>query len=337
MRALVLRPEAIVHCTVDESPLIEVVELHKSFGPVTALDSISFEVGRGEIVGLLGPNGAGKTTCMRVLAGFLLPQGGRVRVAGLDARERSLEVRSKIGYLPEGAPLYPELRVGEYLSFRARLRGIGRKGRAECIERCLVVCGLADSSHRMIGRLSRGYRQRVGLAAALLGDPELLIVDEPTAGLDPNQQMEVRELIKGFSAAKTVLISSHVLPEIEAVCDRVLIMDQGKIVASGPVDQVCTTHGKSTVTMEVRAPAAELAVLLDQHAEVVEIRPGVAGGDAVICRCQLTGIYGDEAIETLAAAIHRQGWSLRSLQRDPAQLERVFALLTDQRSQRGES
>src|SRR5881296_3586886 len=212
--------------------MIEVANLTKRYAGRTAVSNISFSVQRGEIVGLLGPNGAGKSTTLRILSCYLPATAGTVRVAGLDVFAQSDEVRRRIGYMPENNPLHSDMRVREYLKFRARLKGLSRK---RCRERVDVVteqCGLSEVSRRIIGQLSKGYRQRVGLADALVHEPELIILDEPTIGLDPNQIRSVRQLIKGLANAHTVLISTHILPEAEMTCNRVVIMYEGKILAA---------------------------------------------------------------------------------------------------------
>src|SRR5471030_84371 len=212
--------------------MIEVSNLTKRYAGRTAVSDISFTVARGEIVGLLGPNGAGKSTTMRILSSFMPATSGTVRVAGYDVFHDSVEVRRRIGFMPENNPLYPEMRVREYLKFRARLKGLGWKKSRERVTTVMEQCDLTDVSKRIIGQLSKGYRQRVGLADALVHEPELIILDEPTIGLDPNQIRSVRQLIKDLGRSHTVLISTHILSEVEMTCSRVLIMKGGKIVAA---------------------------------------------------------------------------------------------------------
>src|SRR5437899_7053222 len=212
--------------------MIEVTDLTKRYAGVTAVSDISFSVARGEIVGLLGPNGAGKSTTMRILACYLPATSGTVRVAGLDVFRQSDEVRRRIGYMPENNPLHYDMRVREYLKFRARLKGLGRKRCRERVDTVMQQCGLTDVSRRIIGQLSKGYRQRVGLADALVHEPELIILDEPTIGLDPNQIRSVRQLIKSLGHTHTVLISTHIVPEVEMTSGRVMILHQGRISAA---------------------------------------------------------------------------------------------------------
>ncbi len=209
--------------------MIEVQSLTRRFGSRLAVNGISFRVDRGETVGFLGPNGAGKTTTLRMLTGYLTPSSGEVRIDGIDAVRSSLEARRRLGYMPEGVPLYREMRVHEYLRHRSALKKVGNA--AAAVDRSLELAGVADARRRIIGQLSKGYRQRVGLAEALLADPPILILDEPTSGLDPNQVRQFRDLVRSFSGEKTVLLSTHILSEVEAVCDRVIIIREGEKVA----------------------------------------------------------------------------------------------------------
>lgn len=211
--------------------MIDVEHLTKRYpGGTTAVADVSFTVDHGEVVGFLGPNGAGKTTTMRILSGYLSPSGGSVRVDGLDVVKDGLEVRSRIGYLPESCPLYTDMRVRDYLRYRAKLKGVARRHRRSSIDRVVEECGLGDVRNKLIEHLSKGYRQRVGIADAMVHNPGLLILDEPTIGLDPNQIVEIRNLIKRLSSHHTVLVSSHILTEIEATCDRVIVIDRGRIL-----------------------------------------------------------------------------------------------------------
>src|SRR5476649_521200 len=236
--------------------MIEVSNLTKRYAGRTAVSDISFTVGRGEIVGLLGSNGAGKSTTMRILSCFLPATSGTVRVAGFDVFREADEVRRRIGYMPENNPLYPEMRVREYLKFRARLKGLGWRRSRERVSTVMEQCGLTDVSRRVIGQLSKGYRQRVGLADALVHEPDLIILDEPTIGLDPHQIRSVRQLIKSLAKKHTVLISTHILPEVEMMCGRVLIMLDGKIRAADTPDNLQSLMaGDSQIIAEIAAPA----------------------------------------------------------------------------------
>src|SRR5216117_2740350 len=240
--------------------MIEVQRLTKHYGPITAIRDVSFSVAPGEIVGFLGPNGAGKSTTMRILACFMPASSGTAQVAGHDVFRESLEVRRRIGYLPESVPLYGDLRVAPYLDFVAEVKGVGRAERrrrvAEVMERCLIT----DVQHRLIGRLSKGYRQRVGLAQAILGDPEVLILDEPTIGLDPKQITEIRSLIKSLAGRHTVILSTHILPEVSMVCGGVVIINKGSIVAQGPIDSLVEQFFP-TARVEVEIPTQPAAAV----------------------------------------------------------------------------
>src|SRR5256885_2882121 len=239
--------------------MIEVANLTKRYAGHTAVSNISFSVGKGEVVGLLGPNGAGKSTTMRILSCYLPATSGTVRIAGLDVARHSEEVRRRIGYMPENNPLHFDMRVREYLKFRARLKGLSRRTSRERADIVMEQCGLTDVSRRIIGQLSKGYRQRVGLADALIHEPELIILDEPTIGLDPNQIRSVRQLIKNLAGAHTVLISTHILPEAEMTCNRMVIMYEGKILAADtPENLQRLMSSNSQVVAEIAAPRAAL-------------------------------------------------------------------------------
>ena len=256
---------------------IEVRELTKRYDTTVALDRISFDVQAGEIMGFLGPNGAGKTTTLRILTGLLAPTAGTVRINGLDRATHSLDIRRQIGYLPENVSLYPELRVQEYLGFRARLKGVPRAQRQPRMAEALERCSLQEVSRRLIGRLSRGYRQRVGLADCLLGHPAILILDEPTVGLDPHQIRQTRELIRELGRTTTILLSTHILPEVEMICQRVTIIDRGKIIVVDTPENLrrkLTSH--DSVQVQLRGPENLIEQALAQLKNVaglqVEVR-----------------------------------------------------------------
>src|SRR5512140_600531 len=249
--------------------MIEVVGLTKRFAGNTAISDISFSVRRGEIVGLLGPNGAGKSTTMRILSCYLPATSGTVRVAGLDVFEQSDEVRRRIGYMPENNPLHHDMRVREYLKFRARLKGLRRIPSRQRVDEVMEQCGLTEVSRRIIGQLSKGYRQRVGLADALVHEPELIILDEPTIGLDPNQIRSVRQLIKDLAQTHTVLISTHLLPEAEMTCNRMVIMFEGKILAADtPENLQRLMSSNSQVIAEIAAPPEDIRECWAQSPEI---------------------------------------------------------------------
>ena len=256
---------------------IEVKDLTKRYQATMALNQISFDVRAGEIMGFLGPNGAGKTTTLRILTGLLTPTAGSVRIQGLDIERDSLEIRRHIGYLPENVSLYPELRVHEYLTYRARIKGVLRGQRRARLDDVMTQCALRDVSRKLIGRLSKGYRQRVGLADCLLNQPSILILDEPTVGLDPHQIRQTRELIQRLGQTTTILLSTHILPEVEMICQRVTIIDKGKIVAVDTPDNLRKgVQGSQVVHVELRGPEASREQALAQLKQIpnlqVEVR-----------------------------------------------------------------
>jgi len=305
--------------------MITVEKLTRRFGPVTAVEDVSFHLEQGEVVGFLGPNGAGKTTTMRILTGYLPATSGRVEVAGLDVLRQSLQVREHIGYLPEAVPLYREHRVSEMMEFQARLHGMRRADYRARIPEVLERVGIADRSRSLVGRLSRGQRQRVGIAVALLPAPDVLILDEPTSGLDPLQRIEVRALLRELAEKHTVLISSHILPEIEAVCPRVIVLNEGRIVADGTQTELIKQLGRAShVRLEaVVGDAAEATRLLGSIRGVAEVsdlgRLGIHHGFELRC---------DEDLrEDVGALAAQKGWALRELSFQSPTLEELFARL----------
>jgi len=284
-------------------------------------------VERGEIVGLLGPNGAGKSTTMRILSCFLPATSGMVHVAGLDVFRDSQEVRRRIGYMPENNPLHPDMRVREYLKFRARLKGLSRKKSRERVDVVMEQFGLADVGRRIIGHLSKGYRQRVGLADALVHEPELIILDEPTIGLDPHQIRSVRQLIKGLAQSHTVLISTHILPEAEMTCSRILIMFEGRILAADtPENLQKLMAGNSQVIAEIAAPADELRECWSLMPEVEQFNVSPTEGDYY--RCALTPQAGHDLRPQIFSLVRDRGWSLRELTRNRHSLEDIYVQVT---------
>ena len=307
--------------------MIEVSNLTKRYAGRTAVDDISFTVARGEIVGLLGPNGAGKSTTMRVLSGFLPATSGTVRVAGFDVFHDSDETRRRICYMPENNPLYPEMRVREYLKFRARLKGLGWKKSRARVTTVMEQCGLADVGHRIIGQLSKGYKQRVGLADALVHDPELIILDEPTIGLDPQQIRSVRALIKSLAGKHTVLISTHILPEVEMMCGRVLIMFDGRVLASDtPENLQRRMAGGSQVIAEIAAPIADLNAAWEHLPDVEQY--DVTPGEGDFFRCALTPRDGVDLRPAIFNLVRERGWVLRELTRSRHSLEDIYVQVT---------
>ena len=312
--------------------MIEVQGLTKDYGTVVAVRDVSFSVGKGEVVGFLGPNGAGKSTTLRILAGFLGATSGKVRVNGHDIAEASLEARASLGYMPEAAPLYHELRVREYLEFRARLKRVPRSKRLASIERALERANLKDVSETTIGHLSKGFRQRVGLADALVADPPLLILDEPTAGLDPNQVREVRALIKELAADHTVLLSTHILSEVEATCQRALVIDKGRLVAQGTLEELSRGRRSTSLLVTARDPDARIAGFLGEQTGVAEVTPldSVALTDGYV-RLRITLTEGEAPLaagERLLRALIAANLNVASLSPETATLEQVFTDLT---------
>ena len=307
--------------------MIQVSNMTKRYAGRTAVDDISFTVARGEIVGLLGPNGAGKSTTMRVLSGFMPATSGTVRVAGLDVFHDSDAVRRRIGYMPENNPLYPEMRVREYLKFRARLKGLGWKKSRERVTTVMEQCGLTDVGRRVIGQLSKGYKQRVGLADALVHEPELIILDEPTIGLDPQQIRSVRQLIKGLAGKHTVLISTHILPEAEMMCNRMLIMFDGRVLASDtPENLQRRMAGSSQIIAEIAAPENLLRAAFEQLPDVEQY--DVAPGEGEFFRCALTPRDGCDLRPTIFNLARERGWALRELTRSRHSLEDIYLQVT---------
>jgi ABC-2 type transport system ATP-binding protein len=307
--------------------MIEVTHLTKRYAGHTAVAGISFTVARGEIVGLLGPNGAGKSTTMRILSGFMPGTSGTARVAGFDVFHQSDEVRRRIGYMPENNPLHPEMRVREYLKFRARLKGLGWRRSRERVATVMEQCGLTDVERRIIGQLSKGYKQRVGLADALVNEPELIILDEPTIGLDPHQIRAVRQLIKSLAQKHTVLISTHILPEVEMMCGRVLIMLDGQIKAADTPDNLQRLMaGDSQIIAEIAAPADQLREVFAQMPGVEQFDVSPSEGD--FQRCALTPRDGYDLRPVIFQLVVERGWILRELTRSRHSLEDIYVQVT---------
>ena len=312
--------------------MIEVEHLTKWYGRTLALDRISFGVAQGQIVGFLGPNGAGKTTTLRILTGYLPATSGSARVAGRDVLLESLAVRSLIGYMPENMPLYPEMRVEEYLRLRAGLKGVPSARRGAAVDRAVERCWLKDVRRRLIGQLSKGYRQRVGLAEALVADPPVLILDEPTIGLDPAQIQETRRLIRALGEAHTVLLSSHILPEVEKTCSHLVIIAEGRIAAAGSVEELTMgLTSRRQVILEVRPGAAadgpaEMARAIGRLAGVADVRhePTADGWT----RLAVTPSGETDVRDRLHALVVQRGWLLRELRAQAATLEELYVQMT---------
>jgi ABC-2 type transport system ATP-binding protein len=314
--------------------MIEVSNLTKYFAGNAAVAGVSFQVRRGEIVGLLGPNGAGKTTTMRILSCFIPASSGSATVAGLDVFTQADEVRRRIGYMPENNPLHPEMRVREYLKFRARLKGLSRARSRQRVEAVIAQCGLEDVSKRIVGQLSKGYQQRVGLADALVHEPELIILDEPTMGLDPSQIRSVRQLIKDLGRRHTVLLSSHILPEVEMTCNRVVIMFEGRILAADTPENLQRAMGNNGhIIAEIAAPLEELKTCWEQMPEVAHYNISAAEGD--FHRCALTPAGSQDLRPRIFALVVERGWKMRELSRVRHSLEEVYIRLTRPESDEG--
>ncbi len=303
--------------------MIEVQNLTKQYGPVTAIRDVSFTVAPGEIVGFLGPNGAGKSTTMRILACFMPATSGSARVAGFDVFRESMEVRRRIGYLPENVPLYADLRVGPYLDFVAEVKGVPRAERrrrvAEVMDRCLI----SDVEHRVIGKLSKGYRQRVGLAQAIINDPHVLILDEPTIGLDPKQITEIRSLIKSLAGEHTVILSTHILPEVSMVCGGVIIINKGRIVAQGPIDRLVEQFFPTArVQVEVAGPPAAVREGMRAIPGVLQVHDEALENGRV--RYVVESARGRDVRGEIFQLAAQQKWELRELRRVGMTLEEVF-------------
>ncbi len=312
--------------------MIEVEDLSKAYGSVTAVDHVSFKVNKGEILGFLGPNGAGKTTTMRILTGFVPATSGTARVAGFDVFRDSLEVRRRIGYLPEAPPLYPDMTVEVYLDFVARIKNVPAERRADRIADALKKAHIEDKRLELIKRLSRGYKQRVGIAQALVHDPDVIILDEPTVGLDPKQIIEVRHLIKGLAGTHTIILSTHILPEVSMTCDRVVIINKGKIAAvDTPQNLTSQLKGGQKIRLEVQAPEKPLQDLLAQipGASRVQVEPAHTAGHST---ATVEAAPNKDIRSQIAAAVVQKGWPLFELRGVSLSLEDIFLQLTTDES-----
>jgi len=299
--------------------MIQVDRLQKTFGSVLAVDDISFRVERGEIVGFLGPNGAGKTTTMRILTCFIPATSGKATVAGYDVTRQSVDVRRRVGYMPENVPLYPEMRVREYIDFRAKLKGVPRKERTKKVDEVLDRCRVRDVERQLVGTLSKGYRQRVGLAESLVHDPDILILDEPTVGLDPIQIREARKLIRELGDRHTILLSTHILPEVEMICQRVIIIARGKIALS---DTLKNLQAGAVIALEVRGPQQKVRGVLETIEGVAKVdgrdtQDGLAAFDI--------RTHNDRDLrETISQRVTQNGWTIRLLDLRRRTLEDQF-------------
>jgi ABC-2 type transport system ATP-binding protein len=308
--------------------MIQVKDLTKFYGPIQAVDHVSFSVDKGEVIGFLGPNGAGKSTTMRILTTFIPATSGTAKVAGFDVMTESLQVRQNLGYLPENVPLYPEMRVEEYLHYRAKLKGVERKQRALRVGYCMDRCRLLNVRRRLIGTLSRGFRQRVGLAEAMVHDPPILIMDEPTAGLDPIQIQETQALIKELGEKHTILLSTHILPEVEEICERVIVISQGQVKLD---DRLAHLRRDSIIALEVRGPAERVQEILRGTDGVVQVtvlksdKPDAGDG---VTGFEVRTVDDRDLRLALADRIAKQGWTLRRLDLRRRSLREHFMKVT---------
>jgi ABC-2 type transport system ATP-binding protein len=309
--------------------MIEVKGLLRTYPGVLAVDAVTFRLEKGEIAGFLGPNGAGKTTTMRILSCFLAPTAGSARVAGFDVVRESMEVRRRVGYLPESNPLYSEMRVDEYLHFRAKIKGVAAPLRAGRVDSVVERCGLAERRRSIIGHLSKGLKQRVGLADAIVHDPEVLILDEPTQGLDPNQVREMRDVIRELGKDRTVLLSSHILSEVEKVCGRILIMNRGKLVEQGTPEEVANRVMKTgRVRLEVKGDGRAIKEALDKAPGVGRILWSQKGDMNTYL---VEPVDGQEIRGELFRCCAGHGWDVHELAYEKLSLEELFQVLTEGR------
>jgi ABC-2 type transport system ATP-binding protein len=309
--------------------MIRVEHLTKNYGPRVAVADVTFDVAKGEVLGFLGPNGAGKTTTMRILTGYMPPTGGRAEIAGFDVAKQSLQARANIGYLPETVPLYPEMSVRSYLDFIAKLKKV--KERKRDVDRSMEKARIAHRAHDPIGKLSKGLRQRVGLAQALLGDPPVLILDEPTSGLDPKQIIETRNLIKSLGGEHTVILSTHILPEVAATCSRIVIIANGRVVAEDtPENLDRRLKGAESISVTVRGPREAVTTALKAVPRVLSVEPdgdGRRDADAFHAFTVQSEV-GADIREALASTVVKSGWGLMELRPAHLSLEEIFLQLT---------
>ena len=309
--------------------MIQVEDLSKRYARNVAVNHISFAVEKGDIVGFLGPNGAGKTTTMRILTCFMPPTEGKASVAGFDVFEQPFEVKKRIGYLPEAPPVYPEMSVRDYLAFVARIKNVPGSEIKRRTEEVMERCSVSDSKDKLISKLSKGYRQRVGLAQAIIHNPDVLILDEPTSGLDPKQIIETRELIKHLAGTHTIILSTHILPEVEAVCKKVIIINKGKLVATDSVERLRNPAGAGAIQVQVdsagNADAVAVQHRLEQVAGVSKVLERNTSADRFVF--EVESLPGENARGDLARAVVHAGWNLLEL-KSPYTLEEVYLALT---------
>jgi len=308
--------------------MLRVERLTKRFGTFLALDELSFSADVGTVLGLLGPNGAGKTTALRIMAGVLGPTAGMVQIAGHDFESSPLTTRAKVGYLPESAPIYPEMRVAEFLQYRAALKRVRRRAREQAVGRVLSAVRIEDVANVRVMHLSRGYRQRLGMADALLADPPLLLLDEPTSGLDPNQLSDVRNSIRELGRTRLVVLSTHLLGEVEATCSRALVIHQGRLVAQGTLDELRGTQNAGEVAIRLAGSKDRIEAVAERLNGKSEARSDRPGDDLVLVVRPISGETMDAAAARAVDMVVSQGLSVREVTHRRRPLERVFAQLT---------
>lgn len=307
--------------------MIEVQHLSKRYGPFTAVDDVSFSVGAGEILGFLGPNGAGKTTTMRIITGYMPASEGTVTVAGHDVFSDAIEAKKRTGYLPETPPLYPDMSVRDYVSFVARIKGVPSREVRGRVDDVMKKTHIADMASRHCGKLSKGYKQRVGLAQALIHNPDVLVLDEPTAGLDPKQIIEARQLITELGGNHTVVLSTHILPEVSQTCNRVVIIARGKVVAVDTPDNLTARlRGSETMYLQVAAPGADVTPALSAIAGITRVK--AEAGENGLVSIEVDSQQGHDVRRELAATVVHQGWGLLELRPMRMSLEDIFLSLT---------
>ncbi len=310
--------------------LVRLHDVSKSFGDVRAVDGVSFSIGRGEVVGFLGPNGAGKTTTMRLITQALEPDSGSIEVDGVSIDEAPLESRRRIGYLPETNPLYSDMLVAEFLEYMGTLRALSGRDLRSRIDRAVAQTGIGEMFYRPIGQLSKGYRQRTGLAQAILAEPDLLVLDEPTEGLDPNQRVEIRNLITSIGADRTVLLSTHVMQEVQATCSRLLIIKEGRLIADGSVESLASGSAGVRVAVELEAPAAEARDSLDALSSVESVsQVSETGGRSSFL---VDGVAGADPRPEIFGLARDRDWAIWELRREREDLEQMFRDLTESSS-----
>lgn len=312
--------------------MIQVKNLTKDYGPRRAINKLNFSVAKGDVVGFLGPNGAGKSTTMKIITGFMAPSQGSAAVAGFDVFENPIEVKKRIGYLPETPPVYGDMFVRDYLRYVAQLKQVSKENIEKCVDRAIEKTNLGDVQKRLIQHLSKGYRQRVGIAQAIVSDPEVLILDEPTVGLDPKQVAEIRELIKSLKGQHTIILSTHILPEVEATCEKVIIINKGEIVAEDSIHNLATMErGQSRLHVRLRKEVADLKNILSDINQILSVRAGATSREWNI---DLQG--GEEVVDSISSRLVTNGYGLIELSPTKMDLEDVFLKLTYGKQEEGQ-